>query len=160
MKNIKIEFKWAIIFTIMSMLWILLESITGLHDEYIEYHPIYTNLYAIPAILVYVLALRDKKYNFFNGQISFKQIFISGLVLSLIIALFAPLSTFVSVEYLSPDFFDNAISKSVELEMMTQVEANEYFNTSSYMLQSLMFAPIFGIITTLVVGIFLRSKSK
>lgn len=144
----------------MSMLWISLERLTGLHDDYIESHPVFTNLYAIPAIIVYVLALRDKKYNFFRGNITYKQIFISGLILSFMIGLLAPLGTFVSVEYLSPSYFSNAIEMSVNSEMMTQKEANDYFNTSYYMLQSLISAPIMGIITTLVVGIFLRSKSN
>lgn len=159
MKSIKIELKWAIIFTIVSMLWMVLELATGLHDEHIESHYIYTNLYAIPAILIYVFALKDKKKNFYNGHISYKQVFVSGLILSLMIALLAPLSTFVSVEYITPDYFSNAINYSVESEMMTLADAEDYFNTSSYMLQSLMFAPVMGIITTLIVGIFIRSKS-
>lgn len=159
MKSIKIELKWAIIFTIMSMLWILLERFTGLHDEHIENHPVFTNLYAIPAVIIYMLALRDKKYNFYKGNISYKQIFISGLILSFMIGLLAPLSTFLSVEYLSPNYFDNAIEMSVNLKKMTPLEANEYFSTPYYMLQSLISAPIMGIITTMVVGIFMRSKS-
>ncbi len=32
MKSIKVEFKWALVFTIMSMLWMALEKATGLHD--------------------------------------------------------------------------------------------------------------------------------
>lgn len=160
MKSIKIELKWAIIFSVMSILWIGLERLTGLHDENIESHPIYTNLVAIPAILIYIFALRDKKYNFFNGRITYKQLFISGLILSLMIALFAPLITYVSVEYLSPNYFDNMITHSVGAEAMSLEEARDYFNTSSYMLQSLIFAPIMGIITTLVTGIFIKNKPK
>jgi hypothetical protein len=159
MKSIKIELKWALIFTIMSLLWMAIEKATGLHDVNIEQHYIYTNLFAIPSIIIYVLALRDKKYNFYQGQAKYKQLFISGVILSLIIALLAPLSTYVSVEYLSPDYFDNAISMSVKNKMMTQVKAEEYFSTANYMLQNLIAAPVMGIITTLIVSIFLRSKS-
>jgi len=160
MFKIKTEFKWTIIFILMSMLWIYLEKVTGLHHEYIEYHPIYTNLYAIPAILIYVFALREKKQKFFNGKMTYKNAFISGLILTLMISLLSPLSTYASVEYISPDFFTNAIEKSVELEMMTRPEALDYFNTQNYMLQSLMFGPVFGIVTTAIVSIFVRSKSK
>jgi hypothetical protein len=74
------------------------------------------------------------------------------------ITLLAPLGTYVSVEYVSPDFFENAILKSVEMNYYTAEEASEYFNTSNYMLQSLMFTPVFGIVTTLIVAIFVRSK--
>ncbi|RRO24108.1 DUF4199 domain-containing protein [Flavobacteriaceae bacterium 14752] len=160
MFKIKTEFKWTIIFIIMSLLWIYLEKITGLHHEYIEYQPIYTNIYAIPAILIYVLALKEKKQKFYNGVMSYKNAFISGLILTLMISLLSPLSTYASVEYISPGFFNNAIEKSVELEMMTKPEALDYFNTQNYMLQSLMFAPVFGIVTTAIVAIFVRTKSK
>lgn len=144
----------------MSLLWIYLERITGLHHEHIEYHSIYTNLFAIPAIIVYVLALRDKKYKFYDGVISYKDAFTSGVILTLMISLLSPLSTYASLEYISPDFFRNAIEKSVELEMMTRPEALEYFNTQNYMLQSLMFGPVFGIVTTAIVALFIRSKTK
>lgn len=160
MLGIKTEFKWTIIFILMSMLWIFLEKVSGLHDEYIEQHRIYTNLFAIPAILIYVLAVREKKHKAYNGIISYKKAFISGLILTLMIALLSPLSTYVSVEYISPNYFGNAIRKTVELEMMTQIEAVEYFNTSNYMLQSLIFALIFGIVTTAIVALFIRSKSQ
>lgn len=110
----------------MSLLWMALEKATGLHDVYIEQHAIYTNLFFIPAVLVYVLTLRDKKYNFYNADVSYNQLFISGLIMSLMIALLAPLSTFVSVEYLSPEYFDNAIKMSVKNKIMSQTEAEEY----------------------------------
>ncbi len=158
MKAIQIELKWAVLFTAMSIGWIFLEKAVGLHDEYLEHHPIYTNLFAIPAIIFYVLALKEKKKKFYKSHFKYKNVLISGIILSLIITLLAPLGTYVSVEYVSPDFFENAIKKSVEIEYFTEQEAIEYFNTSNYMLQSLMFTPLFGLLTTLVVGIFIRTK--
>lgn len=61
MKNLKIEIKWAIYFAVMSLVWMLLEKWSGLHGKYIDYHLYLTNLFAIPAILFMVLALKDKK---------------------------------------------------------------------------------------------------
>jgi hypothetical protein len=61
MKNLKIEIKWAIIFSLMSLLWMLLEKVSGLHGRYIDYHLYLTNLFAIPAIIVMVMALKDKR---------------------------------------------------------------------------------------------------
>ena len=159
MKSIKTELKWAIIFILMSMAWIYVEKMTGLHDENIAQHLIYTNLFAIPAILVYIFALREKKKNY-QHSFTYKKSFLSGLILSLMIALLAPLSTFMSVEYISPNFFSNIIAYSVENEIMTQTAALEEFNTQSYMLNSLMFSPIFGIVTTAIVAIFVRDKKK
>ena len=63
MKNLKTEIKWAIIFTLMTICWMLVEKLTGLHSTHIGKHMVYTKLYAIPSVLVYVLALLDKKKN-------------------------------------------------------------------------------------------------
>jgi len=34
----------------MSLVWMLLEKLTGLHGKYIDYHLYLTNVFAIPAI--------------------------------------------------------------------------------------------------------------
>ncbi|MCH5600460.1 hypothetical protein [Niabella ginsengisoli] len=66
--NIKIEAKWALIFSVMVLVWMLLEKWSGLHDKYIDYHLYLTNLFAIPAIWIMVLALKDKKKTFIMGR--------------------------------------------------------------------------------------------
>jgi len=60
MKAIRIEIKWAIIFSIIVLLWMVLEKLSGLHSQYIDYHIYLTNLFAIPAIWLVVLALKIK----------------------------------------------------------------------------------------------------
>jgi hypothetical protein len=47
MSQYKIEIKWALIFFIVSLIWIFLEKLVGLHDAHIDKHPIYTNFFAI-----------------------------------------------------------------------------------------------------------------
>lgn len=59
MQNVRIELKWAILFSIMGLVWMLLEKWVGLHDRYIDYHLYLTNLFAIPAIWFMVTALKD-----------------------------------------------------------------------------------------------------
>lgn len=63
MKKYRIEIKWGAIFALMSLLWMVLERIVGLHDEHIELHATYTNFVAIPAIAIYVLGLLEKGKN-------------------------------------------------------------------------------------------------
>lgn len=68
MKNLKIEIKWALYFSLMSLVWMVLEKLSGLHDKYIDYHMYLTNLFAIPAIVMMVLALRNKRSRFTMGK--------------------------------------------------------------------------------------------
>jgi hypothetical protein len=70
----------------------VLEKVAELHGTYIDYHLYLTNLFAIPAIIVMVLALKYKKARSYHDTMTYKQGLISGVVLSLFIALLSPLS--------------------------------------------------------------------
>ena len=136
-----------------------MEKLTGLHDVHIDQHAIYTNFVAIPAIIVYVLALLDKRKNFYGGVMTYKQGFISGLVITLIVTLFSPLTQYITTEFITPDYFINIINYSVSEGKMTQVEAEEFFNLKSYLMQVIIATPIMGIVTTAIVAIFTKKKN-
>lgn len=161
MKSVKIEFKWAIFFTLMSFAWMLLEKMSGLHGEYIDYHLYLTNLFAIPAILFMVLALKDKKRNYYNGQMTYVQGLISGIILSLFIALISPLSQYITSYIISPEYFPNVIQRSVELGYYPTTEAAEaHFNYQNYAIQGAVGALLMGIVTTAIAMIFIRTKNQ
>lgn len=159
MKNLKIEIKWAIYFTLMSLLWMLLEKWSGLHGKYIDYHLYLTNLFAIPAIWFMVLALKDKKRNYYLGNMSYKQGLISGIFVSLFIALLSPLTQWITSYVITPEYFPNVIKRSVELgyyESTAAAEAN--FNYKNYAINSTIFAFVFGVVTTAIAMIFIRTR--
>ena len=140
------------------LLWMVMEKMAGLHDKNIEMHATVTMLVAIPAILIYVLALLDKRKNFYNNVMSYKQAFISGLIISLIIMLFTPLTQYITSTVITPDYFDNMIKYAVAEGKLTQEAAEAEFNLRNYMIASTVFAPIMGIITTAIVAIFVRKS--
>ena len=159
MKNIQIEIKWAFIFSAVGLVWMVLEKLSGLHGKYIDYHLYLTNLFAIPAIIVMVMALKDKKKNFYGGQMNYKQGLISGLVLSVIIALLSPLTQWITTYVISPEYFPNVIKRSVELGYFkTTAEAEANFNYQNYAKQGAFGALVMGIVTTAIAMIFIRSK--
>jgi len=159
MKNIKIEIKWAVIFSIVSLIWMFLEKLSGLHGKHIDYHMYLTNLFAIPAIIVMILALQDKKKKFYNGSMSYKQGLISGVILSGIIALISPVTQWVISNVITPEYFPNIIKRSVELGYyQTTAEAEAQFNYTNYAISASIGAVVMGIVTTAVVMIFIRSK--
>lgn len=159
MKNFKIEFKWALIFVLALLVWMGIEKAVGLHDEYIDQHHIYTSLFAIVAIVIYVFALRDKKQRFFNGNMNWKQGFISGIVISVLVALVSPLTQYLVSTVISPEYFDNIIAYSVENGKMNLENAQAYFNLKSYMIQSAFGALSMGIVTAAIVAFFIKSKN-
>ena len=60
--------------------------------------------------------------------------------------------------YITPDYFPNIIEYTVSSGQMTQEEAKAYFNLENYIYQSVIFAPIVGTITTLIVAIFTKKN--
>ncbi len=161
MDKIKIEIKWAIIFAVMTLVWMLLEKLCGLHGKYIDYHLYLTNLFAIPAIWTMVLALKDKKKSFYNGNMTYKQGLISGIILSVFIAFLSPVTQWITSYIITPEYFPNVIKRSVELGYYkTTVEAETNFNYQNYAIQGAFGALVMGIVTTAIAMIFIRTKSN
>jgi hypothetical protein len=131
----------------------------GLHAEHIDKHFIYTNFIAIPAITIFVFALLDKRKNFYRGAMTYKQGFITGLIITAIVTVLSPLTQYITSTIITPEYFPNMISYSVETGKMTQEAAEEYFNLKNYLLEILIGTPIMGIMTTAIVAIFTRKKS-
>ena len=160
MKKYKIEIKWAVLFTLVALLWMYFEKSMGWHDELISEHAIYTNFFSIVAIAVYLFALIDKRNNYYQGYMSWKEGFVSGLVLSAFVALLTPLSQWITHALITPDYFANAISFAVSSGRLTQEEAEAYFNFKSYLVQSFIFSFVVGAVTSAIVALFVKRQAK
>ncbi|OYQ48634.1 DUF4199 domain-containing protein [Flavobacterium aurantiibacter] len=160
MKNFQIEYKWALILTVLGIVWIALERAVGLHDQHIDQHPIYTNIVVLPSVLVYYLALREKKSSFFKNQMDWKQGFLSGSVMAIFAALMSIPAVFFSLKVVSPDFFANQIKYQIEVHGRTLETASSYFNMNTYLITSAIGSISFGIVVSAIVAYFLKSKTQ
>ena len=158
MKKFAIEIKWGIIFTLVALLWMVLEKQLGWHDELISKHAVYTNLFAIPAILVFVLAIFDKRKNYFHGKMTWLQGFLAGIGVTLVVAVLSPLSQYITTTMITPEYFPNVIAYSVENGKLSQEQAEKYFSLSNYIVQSIVGGVVMGVITSAIVAIFARKK--
>jgi hypothetical protein len=152
------EIRWGFIFTAVMLLWMWGEQLVGLHGRHIAQHATYTNLFAIPAILVYVLALRQKKQRDYSGTMSWKQGMQSGLLITLMVVLLSPAAQWLTHKVITPDYFPNVQAYVTAQGMMSAERAAEYFSLNNYMLQSVIGAAIMGVLTSVIVAFFLRSK--
>ncbi|MFN8256147.1 MAG: DUF4199 domain-containing protein [Bacteroidales bacterium] len=160
MKKYSIEIKWGLLFAIMSLLWMWFEYLSGWHSEHIDKQEMYTNFFAIPAIALYVIALLDKRKNYYNGQMTYKQGFICGLIITLVVTVLSPLTQIITSKIITPEFFQNAIQYAVKIGRMTQIEAENFFNLKNYILMGFIGALGMGILTSAVVAIFTRKTIK
>jgi hypothetical protein len=159
MKKYGIEIKWGVIFVVVALLWMYFEKWMGWHGENIASHAMFTNFFAIIAILIYVLGLRDKRKNELGGYMTWKQGFISGLIITLVVTIFTPLSQYITHQIISPEYFSNVIDYVVETGNMTRETAEQHFTIGSYIVQSAIFSLVIGAITSAVVALFLKKKA-
>lgn len=158
MKKLGIEIKWGIIFSIALLLWMVMEKTLGWHDVHLEKHAIYTNFFAIVAIIIYILALLDKRKNFYNCKITWLQGFLSGVAIAVVVALLSPLTQYITSTFITPDYFANVIELTVEKGLKTQQEADKYFSLKNYIIQSVIGAIAMGTITSAIVALFVKRK--
>src|SRR5690606_18524925 len=107
MSKYRIEIKWAIIFSVAMLLWMLGEKVMGLHDERIAEHAFYTGFFSIVAIGIYLLALYDKRKNFNNDYMNWQEGFKAGAILTLGIVILSPFVQLIVSQLISPDYFSN-----------------------------------------------------
>lgn len=159
MEKFKIEFKWASIFTGINLVWIYLEKYLGLHGEYIDYHSIVSLVMLLPFGFCIYMSLRQKREEYYNGEMTWQKAFGSGALLSFLVAGLSPGPIYVMSQYVSPDFFENAIAKSIGMGATPEM-AKQFFNLNAYISQAIMFYLAFGIMISAVVGLVIKNKSK
>jgi hypothetical protein len=160
MKKFSIEIKWSIIFVIVYLLWMVFEKLVGWHGEHIDQHGLYTNIFGLIALGIYILAIRDKRNNYFNGIITWRQGFASGILLTVIITAISPISQYIATTYISPEYFDNMIELKVNNNAMRQEQAEAYFNLKSYIIQAFFSALIMGVGTAALAALINRTNPK
>jgi len=154
-----LEIKWALLFVAMNLLWVWGEKLAGLHDSNIQYHATFTNLIAVPAIIVYLLAMWDKrKQN--GGYLLFKQGFMYGLSITLIVVALSPFMIYLSFTVITPHFFEHAIQFSIHKGYMKANDAAMYFSLDSYIIQSLFGGFIIGLILSIITALAMKKTES
>ncbi|WP_430613066.1 DUF4199 domain-containing protein [Flavobacterium sp. JP2137] len=159
MKNYSIEFKWAAISTVLAIAWMYLEKNLGYHDEKIGIQILFTNLFSLVLIAVFIIALSEKKKHFFHSVISWKQAFFSGMILTLMITIFFPLVQYITYTQISPDFFDNLLAVVIEKGSMSLESAQTYFSFDNYLKQGAFNNLSLGVVTSACVAYFIQTKN-
>ncbi|MFM8394748.1 MAG: DUF4199 domain-containing protein [Acidobacteriota bacterium] len=154
----RVEIKWGLIFSIVSLIWVAGEYLIGLHDRYIANHAILTNLFFFPAVLMMYLAIREKRQAL-GGRIGFIEALLSGIGVSVIVALLSPAVQYIFSKWINPGFFEKMIEYAVSTGKLPLELARQHFNLKQYMLMSSMGAIGAGGMTSLVLAWLMRTRN-
>ena len=158
------ELRYAFYTAAFSFIWLMLEYVVGLHDRFIDYHPVVTLFAVFIPIVTYYLGLRKKRNVDYDGSITLGQCFKAGMIMTVVLALLTVVFQVAFHYLINPAFFDNMINHAVERAARNGKDTNEAFeaarenfNLRSYMLQSGIGMLVFG---TLLTGIYSFALSR
>ena len=161
--NLGIEIRFAVLISLLMLLWLMLEYLVGLHDQYIQYHPAVTLFALIIPVGCSYLAVKEKTIQL-GGAITFKQAFITGFFIAVFAAVLTVPTQFMFHNLVNPDFFqimiDYACARAASLHMnvpKAKEEATMYFNLPSYIVQCFFSTLFFGVIISLVMAWRMRT---
>jgi len=120
--------RFGIIFALMQFAWLIGEYLVGLQTTYIDQHVHYTNLILLPSVAIMVWGLFARRAEL-GGELSYLQALGQGLG-------------------------DYAVDQGA----MSAPAAEAYFSRTSYAVQAALFAPVGGILTNAVAGLFLKTR--
>lgn len=159
MKKFEIELKWAVAFTAISIAWVYLEKYLGYHAELVSEQGMFSLLLIIPQALIYIISIRQKRERYYNGTITWQKAFLSGVVLSAVIAGLSPGSIYLMAEIISPAFFSNIVeyraAQGVPREGLEQI-----YNLNSFISQAIFNNLATGIFLAAIIALILRKKEK
>jgi len=158
MKKFAIEIKWGIRYFFAYLVWVYVEKMSGYYSEKIDDYLLYSILFTFIGIFIYVMAINDKKKNYFNNNMDWKQGSVTGIFMTIVIAILMPLCQIIIHKGIAPEFFPNMIANSVAKGTKLE-DAKAYFNLSSYIFQSVFSALSFGVVISAIVAYFLQTKT-
>ncbi len=158
MKKYAVELTWGVIFIFALLIWMFGEKAFGLHSANIANHSFYTGFFSAVAVAIYALAIWEKRRQYYHGKMNWKQGFMTGFIMTLVIVILTPLAQVIISRYISPEYFRNMINYSIETGKMSREEAEAYFSLDNYILQSTAWAFMSGTVTSALVALLLRKK--
>ncbi|WP_159780342.1 DUF4199 domain-containing protein, partial [Flavobacterium sp. 9AF] len=144
---------------VIYTLWMYFEKSMGWHNNKVLLEPLYNLLFLPISILLIGLALFDKKRNHFKNEMDWKKGFISGIILSVLITVLNPLVLYITHNYISPDFFNNAVNASV-IEGLPLEKAKARYNLNTAISNSVFDKLSFGVVISAVISYFIRTKNN
>jgi hypothetical protein len=160
MKYFAIEIKWAVILSLSTLVFAYVADYFGFFTEKIAYYQAFALLLVPVWCIVYYLGIREKKIEFFKGQMDWKRGFVSGIFMAGIAAFLAPFGEWYTYEVIAPEYFSNAIALMVDAGKMTDEQASTYFSLNSYIMQSIFTTLSGGVVIAALVALILKSNIK
>jgi hypothetical protein len=158
MKKFAIEIKWGIRYIFAYIAWVFLEKYTGVYAENIDNYLLYSLLFYVFAFFIYLLAIKDKKESYFSNDMDWKRGCISGIYLTIVIAILMPFAQIIIHKSIAPEFLPNMMKRALASKNAKPDAIKAYFNLSDYIWQSVFLVLSLGVVYSAIASQFLKTK--
>lgn len=153
MNKYAIEIKWATIFSIAYLIWMLIEKLLGYHSDKALQEPLFNLLFIPISVLLFYLAIKDKKKVIFNGEMEWKEGFASGIVLTLLLTVTTTVVVMLTFNIISPDYFEIAVNSSDN-----KIVAEMNHNLPTFIKNNIFDKLSFGVVIAAIMSYILKTK--
>ncbi len=159
MKKFAVEIKWGIRYAFLWILWLFIEKSSGYYETKISDYALYSLLFIVVTLFVYYVAIKEKKKEFFKNDMSWKQGCVTGIFLTIVMAILTPVCQIIFHKAIAPEFFPNMIEYSISKGNSREIAEN-YFNLSSFIIQNVFSTLSLGVVISAIMALLLQTKTK
>jgi len=161
MKKFALEIKWGFLLTLALVASAILEKELGLYEKPdFSYYLLSTVCFAPVGLLFYILFYREKQAQYFNGKMTWKQGFFSGIMMTAVVALLVPIQKNIIHQVIAPELFENTIVQMTASGKRTREEAAEMMNLTSAVYNGIQLVLSAGIVASAALSIIFKSKTS
>lgn len=142
MSAFRTEIKYALLISLLTLLWLAMEYMLGLQDTYIQFHW-YCSLLAIAIPILCIQRAIEEKRQTQDGHITFKQALLTGFMTTFFAAVLSAPIQVIFHQLINPYFFETMMTYTLSRAQHLHLNINEarqeaelYFNLTSYIIQS------------------------
>ncbi len=163
--NLRLELRYAVLISLLMLLWLALEFMVGLQDTYVAYHPFVTVFALLIPLIGNYRALRAKREQQ-HGKLTFGQGLKTGLWIAGFSALFSIPVQLVFHFVINPDFFDTMIAHAVQQAELNKLNtaqatahAQSFFCLQSYIPMSFIVTLVLGLVFAAIMALGMRNEN-
>ncbi len=158
--NRQTEIKWGVVWPTSMFLFLCFEFYAGLQEPpNLEWGVIVDTAGGLVLpLLVFFLGLRQKRDQDLEGVMSWKEGFVSGLIMTAVALPLSLLLVWAFLTFVNPSWFDTMITYSVATGYFSQEAAEAYFNMKSYLTQTAMNVALFGVVLSAIFAFLYKTK--
>lgn len=149
--------RYGLFFALAIFLWAVAETMLGLHDRYIRYHEYLSYFFAVPSVGIMYLGIRASEEAPGQGM-RFRKALLSGLGITVVVALFCPVVWLVFCTFINPEFLDNLAQYAVEAKAMPPSLAMERYALPNYLFVSAFSTVLIGVVISLVIAVIMAGR--